>query len=127
MDQAQPIGEVLLPVAGWPGEFNVKDMAKPTRTTDRTDKRESAAERKADDLLREASRKYHEALDYVYELLDEGRELEALAHRETCQKAYDRERGITDEWMDEADIMAALIEEVDAERVAEEAEKKKKE
>jgi hypothetical protein len=105
----------------------MKDRAKPTRTKDRTDKRESAAERKADDLLREASRKYREALDYVYQLLDEGRELEAIAHREACQKAYDRARGIPDEWMDETDIMAALIEEVDAERAAEEAEKKKKE
>lgn len=105
----------------------MKDKAKPTRTRGRTDKRRSAAERKADDLLREASRKYHEALDYVHELLDEGRELEAIAHREACQKAYDRARGITDEWMDEADIMAAMIEEVEGEREAEEAEKRKKE
>lgn len=105
----------------------MKDRAKPTRIKGRTDKRESAAERKADDLLHEASRKYHEALDCVYELLDEGREVEALAHHEACQKAYDRARGVTEEWMDETDIMTALIEEVDAEREAEEAEKRKKE
>jgi hypothetical protein len=105
----------------------MKDKARPARTKGRTDKRGSATERKADEVLSDASQKYREALDYVHELLDEGRVAEALAHREACQKAFDRARGITEEWMDEADLMAAMIEEVEAEREAEEAEKKKKE
>ena len=102
------------------------DKAKPTRTKGGTDKRRSAAERKADEVLSEALHNYREAVASADKL---GRRVsEAFAHRDACNRAYLRASGFDPENMlDETDLMAELIAEVDAQREAEEAERKKAE
>jgi hypothetical protein len=105
---------------GLVGQESSKDKAGPTRTKGGTDKRRSTAERKADEAVSEALHNLREAVVSADKL--QRRVEEAIAHLKACKKAC-----FPEGMMDETDIMAALIEEVDAQREAEEAERKKKE
>jgi hypothetical protein len=109
---------------GQVGRQSSKDKARPARTKGGTDKRRSAPERTADEVLSEARHNYREAVAFADKLrrrLDE-----AKAHLDACRKAYRRARGFPEKMMDETDLMLEMIEEVEAERAAEEAEKNRK-
>lgn len=110
----------------------MKDKARPTRRKDDTDKRKGVKVRKADERP-----PYPGWSDIPDNLSPKEWLAEANARHDAYMKKTARWRarieeearktGVADNiWMDETDIMAALIEEVDARREAEEAKKNEK-
>jgi hypothetical protein len=112
----------------------MKDKARLPRVKDNKDRRVSAKVKKPDELPSELTRK-SDSSDFLSaeEWAAEIRARRGAYWKDTALWRAEIEKGAKEAWasenciwMDETDIMAALIEEVDARREAEEAKKNEK-